>query len=243
MISAGARYRAFCRTELLAGARDFARLERELRRLLTEADHRRRDQDTERLRGVSKDDLATVVCSGTGEVVEVDLDPARYRKVGSDAIVRAVLSAIAGAGFAETADRLPVTPIRAVSADVDDPAARDRIERIVEQYRRAGQRLAGETVTCSGPRSAAIAQYDGLGRLRGLRLHPRALIECTFPQLGDDIAAALRAGGRASEELRERVFDGVLIDGDTVANWRRHPSDPAEKVRQVFGVNGATESG
>jgi DNA-binding protein YbaB len=224
------------------GARDFARLQRELSTLLADADHRRRDQDAERLRGASSDGLAEVVCSGTREVIEVKLDPARYRRVGSDAVIRAVLSAIRDAGLTETADRHPATPIQPVSPDIDDPDMRNRIERIVKEYRQAEQRLAGETVTCSGPRSAAIAQYDGLGRLKGLRLHRRALIECTFPQLGDDIAAAMRAGAQASEELRERVFDGILIDGDTVANWRRYPPDPAEMVRQVFGVDGATGS-
>jgi DNA-binding protein YbaB len=195
----------------------------------------------QRFAGHSRDGLASVLCDGTGAVRRIEFDQAYFRRVGSDVIERAVLSAMAAAGAGGLSGRAAAPVVPAVADAIDDPAVRERIGRIARQYQQADQRLADETVTGWGPRSGARCDYDGFGHLLALKVQPSALRDLTFPQLADDIVQALRSGRRAADDLREKVLDAVVIDGDTVANWRRYPKEPAELVRRAFAAGASTD--
>jgi DNA-binding protein YbaB len=238
MLSVGTAYRAECTAALLDGAREIAAAHDQLSRLRDELDQQQRVRADERWAGESDDGLCRVVCTGTGEVVAVELDPSRYRRVTREQIERAVLAALRQAG----GELPPASTMDASATDgggepVAEHSPNARVEEIAEQYQQAHRRLASETVSGTAQGGTVTTDYDGLGRLRRLQLSARALTDYDFPGLSRLIVAALQAGGRASAERREQVQDAVVIDGDTVGNWRLYPPDPAAIVRSAFGAD------
>jgi DNA-binding protein YbaB len=222
MLSAGAAYRAECTAALADGARELAAAQDQLRRLTDELDAQQRTRAGERWDGESDDGLCRVVCTGAGEVVAVELDQSQYRRVTRKQIEQAVLTAVRRAGGGDLAGEMDNAAMDTGAGErpaEDGPSA--RAEAIAEQYRQVYRRLATETVNGIGGGGTATAEVDGLGRLRRLHLSTRALTDHGFPGLSRLITEALQAGMSASAEHREQAYDAIVIDGDTVGNWRR----------------------
>lgn len=79
----------------------------ELDRMLQERERTVAALGAQRVSGRSRDDLATVVMDGNGELVELELDAERFMYAGPAGVARAVLEAMAEADRAVWAAAQP----------------------------------------------------------------------------------------------------------------------------------------